>query len=67
MNALMNKIGYESTEKMDPCIDTTPERFGTLEKCAICTVIGTLVIIAISTVYDIIQKYRKGIKFFHFD
>lgn len=62
MNVLLNKIGYESSAKMDPCIDTTPERFGTLEKVTIGAVIGLLVIIGISTIYDVVQKYRKGKK-----
>lgn len=62
MNALLNEIGYETIGKMDPCIDTTPDRFGTLERAAIGTVIGLLVTIGISTVYDVIQKMRKGKK-----
>uniref|UniRef100_A0A336LYM1 CSON006111 protein n=1 Tax=Culicoides sonorensis TaxID=179676 RepID=A0A336LYM1_CULSO len=60
MNRLLNEIGYESTGKMDPCIDTAPERFGMLEKVTIATVIGLLIVILISTVYDMIQKYRNA-------
>lgn len=62
MNTLLNKIGYQSTEKMDPCINTTQERFGILEKVTIGTVIGILIIIGISTIYDVTQKYRKSKK-----
>lgn len=60
MNALLNKIGYESTVKMDSCIDTTPERFGTLEKVTIGTLIGLLLIIGVSTVYDVIKSHKEG-------
>lgn len=62
MNAFFNQIGYESNITMDPCIDTTPGRFGTLEKVAIGTVIGLLIMLLVSTLYDVIQKYRKGKK-----
>ncbi|XP_063709617.1 nose resistant to fluoxetine protein 6-like [Culicoides brevitarsis] len=60
MKSLLNEIGFTSDKKMDECVDTTPERFGMLEKCTILVVFGIILIIFISTVYELVQNYRKA-------